>query len=119
MDFSNLFMRVLELSPFVATLFYFLFTVWNSMQKKDDALIEATKEHQASMLQMQKDSIMAQNNTADSNRQLADSTRQLAGVLGDFKEDISVKLDDMKSQLPRNGARRPAIAPNPSVSVNA
>lgn len=101
MDFSNLFMRLLELSPFVATLFFFLFTIWNSMQKKDEALTTATREHQTNMLLMQKDSIMAQNNAADAARILADSNKQLAGVIVDFKEHISDKIDGLENRMPQ------------------
>ncbi|GAB2571765.1 hypothetical protein [Spirosoma areae] len=115
MEFSNLFIRVLELSPFVAALLYFLFTVWNSMQKKDDALTATMKDHQAQQLQMQKESIMAQNNSADANRQIADANRQLSLALGDFKDHISAKLEDIDARLPRNGAtRRLPTAPHPA-----
>lgn len=89
MDFASLFTRILELSPFVASLFYFLYQVWTWMQKKDDALTTIQKEHSASMLQMQKENIIAQNNQAD-------ATRQLASVMTDFKEHISDRIDELK-----------------------
>lgn len=102
-DFANLFKELLRLSPFVATLFYFLFTVWNWMQKKDDALTVATKDHQANMLQMQKESIMATNNNAD-------AQRQLAVALVEFKGEVKEDLAEIKAGLPiRNGTRRPAL----------
>lgn len=111
MDFINLFTRILELSPFVATLFYFLYKVWEWMQKKDEALTATMKEHSVSMLQMQEKSIVAQNNQAD-------ATRQLAGVMTDFKEHISEKIDDLKPA--RNGTvRRLPVTPTPTASITA
>lgn len=97
MEFTTLFTRILELSPFVASLFYFLFKVWNWMQKKDEALMTVMKDHQTSMLIMQEKSIVATNNAAD-------ATRQLAGSMSDFKEHITDKIDELKPG--RNGSIR-------------
>lgn len=109
MEFTTLFTRILELSPFVATLFFFLFKVWNSMQKKDDALMTTMKEHQSSMFQMHEKSIVATNNAAD-------ATRQLAGAMGDFKEHISDKIDELKPA--KNGnIRRMPVSPTPQVTA--
>jgi arginine deiminase len=117
MEWTALFTEVLKLSPFAGSLLYFLFTVWNSMQKKDSALLETMKEHQASMLQMQKESITAQTNSADSNRllaesnrQQADANRQLAGAIVEMKDHLSDKLEDIDRKLPRNGSPRKVAA---------
>lgn len=107
-SWTNLFVEVLKLSPFVAALLYFLMTVWKTMQRKDDALMSTMKDHQASMLLIHEKSITAQNNSADSNRQLADANRQLAGAIGEMKDHLSDKLDDIQGKLPRNGSVRKA-----------
>lgn len=106
MEWAQLFTELLKLSPFVAALFLFLYTVWNYLQRKDAAFTETMKEHQTNMLQMQKESITAQFNSADSTRQLADANRQLAGAIVEMKDHLSDKLDDIQEKLPRNGSVR-------------
>lgn len=97
MEFSSLFMRVLELSPFVGALLYFLFTVWNSLQKTLEAMHQSNKDNQAVQLQMQKENLMAQNNSADANR-------LLASAITDMKESINDRFDEIKPA--RNGSVR-------------
>ena len=116
MELTTLFMEILKLSPFVASLFYFLFKVWNTMQKKDDALMSVMKDHQTSMLTMQEKNIAAQNNSADASRSSAEAIRELKGVIGDFKEQMSDKIDDLKPARNANVRRMP-VSPTPQVSA--
>ncbi|QIP15695.1 hypothetical protein G8759_25205 [Spirosoma aureum] len=113
MEWTALFTDVLKLSPFVAALLYFLMTVWNTMRATQDALFTSMKENQAQGLQMQEKHIMAQNNSADANR-------QLASAIGDLKDHLSDKLDEVKSTLPRNGSpvrRTPASVEIPKAAA--
>ncbi|QIP16821.1 hypothetical protein G8759_31350 [Spirosoma aureum] len=100
MEWTALFTDTLKLSPFVAALLFFLMKVWKSMEVKDQALMSTMKDNQAQQLLMQEKHITAQNNSADANR-------QLASAIGDLKDHLSDKLDEVKSTLPvRNGTIR-------------
>ncbi len=95
--FSTLFVDVLKLSPFVGALLYFLFTVWNTMQKKDEALTTTMKEHSTAMIQMAEKNITALNNSADSNRQLSGSIDQLCVHLTDNHKEVMDELRNGKT----------------------
>lgn len=81
------------------------------MQKKDEALTTATKEHQASMLLMQKESITATNNSAD-------AQRQLAVALVEFKGEVKEELGEIKAGLKtRTNVRRPPLVTDSKSAV--
>ena len=113
MNLTALFVELLKLSPFVAALFYFLITVWKSMNKKDELIMANQKEHSTQMLAYQEKAIMAQNNSADANRQLAGSIDKMRESQDDLRKDIK-ELKVAK----RNGSPRPMpIHPSPTAAA--
>ncbi len=116
MDIAVLFQRLLELSPFVAALFYFLITVWKSMNKKDEALTANLKEHSAHMLQMQRESITAQNNNAEATRLLSASLDKFRVDVCDAQEEVLREVRDLRVGK-NNTIRRPPNSPSPQPSA--
>jgi uncharacterized membrane-anchored protein YhcB (DUF1043 family) len=109
MDFTELITEVVKVSPFAGVLLFFLRTVWNNLQKKDDALTTAMKEHNTAMLQNQRENITAINNSADASRQLSGSLDQLRQHLCDSNEEVLQEVRSLKNV--KLNVRRPAGEP--------
>ena len=103
---ASLFTRLIELSPFVAALFFFLTIVWKSLQKKDEAMMTIMKDNATSNLQMQKESIMAQNNSADAHRALSDSIDKMREHLVEGNTELLAEIRGVK----RNNGRPVKVA---------
>lgn len=89
MDFIKMLESVFAVSPLAGVLLYFLRTVWLDQRKDRAESMAMMKEHNQTMFQMHEKSIMASKDSSD-------AIRQLGGSLGDFKEEIKDKIDELK-----------------------
>lgn len=107
MDYTLLFGELLKLSPFVATLFAFLWTIWRSMQKKDEALMSTMKENTTNMIILQKSSIEAQNNATAAHRELAGAIFNLKETIISNNQTVRADIGDINERMTSRSANRP------------
>lgn len=88
MDFTNVFSEMLKISPIAGVMLWWVYKMYNDARADRAETMRMQKEYNDSMLQLQRDSITAQNNYAEAQRTLATSIT----ALGSTQEELLAEL---------------------------